>query len=121
MPSVHGTHWLQREDLGSVTVVRFKVPQVLDEDTIRAVFDPLINLVADAGRRNLILNLSTVQDLPSMAVGKLVMLNRKSQAAGGRLALCQVSRPVAQTLDSAALTELFNIYGDEQEAVRSFA
>ena len=35
MPEKHGSHWLEREDVGAVTVVRLKTPKVLDEDTIR--------------------------------------------------------------------------------------
>jgi anti-anti-sigma factor len=112
---------MEREDFGDVTVVRFKVPGVLDEDIVRAVFDPLSSLVAAIGRRHLVLNLATVPSLPSVAVGKLVLLNRQAQAAGGRLALCNLSPTVAQTLDSMALTDLFSIHADEQEAVRSFA
>jgi anti-anti-sigma factor len=91
-------------------------------DTVRAVFHPIPSLVVDVGRRNLVLNLATVEYLASLALGKLVMLNRKAQAAHGRLALCRLSPAVAQSLDSSAsLTELFRVYGDEQEAVRSFA
>jgi anti-sigma B factor antagonist len=120
MPSTHRTHWLEREDFGDVTVVRFQVPQVPDEDIVRAVFDPISSLVADVGRRHLVLNLATVEYLPSLALGKLVMLNRKAQAAEGRLALCHLSPTVAQILDSTSLTELLHVYGDEREAVRSF-
>ncbi len=121
MPAKHGTHWLEREDFGAVTVVRLKVPGVPDEDIVRAVFDPLASLVAAVGRRHLVLNLATVPALPSVAVGKLVLLNRQAQAAGGCLALCRLSPTVAQTLDGMDLTDLFSIHGDEQEAVRSFA
>jgi anti-anti-sigma regulatory factor len=88
MPSKHGTtHWLERVDFGEVTVVRLKPPKTLDENTIRAVFDPIYSLVSDMGRNNLVLNLAAVDHLPSMALGKLVMLNRKVQAGNGRLAL----------------------------------
>ena len=85
MPNKTGTtHWLEREDFGEVTVVRLKPPKALDEDTIRAIFDPIYSLASDMGRNNLVLNLAAVDHLPSMALGKLVMLNRKVQAANGR-------------------------------------
>jgi anti-anti-sigma factor len=77
--------------------------------------------VFDVGRRNLVLNLATVEYLVSLTLGKLVMLKRMAQAAEGRLALYRLSPAVARSLDSASLTELFRVYGDEQEVLRSFA
>ena len=118
MTGKHGTtHWLEREDFGDVTVVRLKTPKALDDDIIRAVFDPIYSLVTDMGRHRLVLNLAAVEYLPSMALGKLVMLNRKVQAAKGRLALCQLSPTVLEILESTHLSELFNVYATEQEAL----
>ena len=121
MFSKHGSHWLEREDFGGVTVVRLKPPKTLDEDTIRAVFDPIQSLIGEVGRNQLVLNFAAVEHLPSFAVGKLVMLNRKVQAAEGRFALCHLSPAVLHTLDSARLLELFNICATEQDALESFA
>ena len=121
MSTKHGSHWLEREDFGSVTVVRLKTPKTLDEDTIRAVFEPIYSLVGEIGRNQLILSLDAVEHLPSLALGKLVMLNRKVQAAEGRFALCHLSPAVLHTLDSARLLELFNICATEQDALESFA
>ena len=58
MFSKHGSHWLEREDFGGVTVVRLKTPKTLDEDTIRAVFEPIYSLVGEIGRNQLILSLN---------------------------------------------------------------
>jgi anti-sigma B factor antagonist len=121
MASEHRSHWLEREDFGGVTVVRLKPPRNVDDDTTRAVFDPIYSLVAAAGRNNLVLNLAAAEHLPSTALGKLVLLNRKVQAGNGRLALCQVSPAVESSLDSTDLKPLFNIYATEQEAVQSFS
>ena len=120
MTGKHGTtHWLEREDFGDITVVRLKTPKVLDDDLVRAVFEPIYSLVSNMGRNNLVLNLAAVEYLPSMALGKLVMLNRKVQAGNGRLALCQLSPTAQEILDSTHLSELFNIYATEQEALQS--
>jgi anti-anti-sigma factor len=121
MSSEHRTHWLEREDVGGVTVVRLRPPRVVDDDTTRAVFDPVYSLVDAVARNNLVLNLGATDYLPSLGLGKLVLLNRKVQAAGGRLALCQVSPAVEESLDSTHLKQLFNIYATEQEAVQSFS
>jgi hypothetical protein len=40
MASKHGSHWLEREDIGRVTVARVTMPKMLDDDSTRMVFDP---------------------------------------------------------------------------------
>ena len=119
MPNNHGNHWLEREDVGQVTVVRLKTPKILDDDVIRAVFDPIYAL-SGVGRNHLVLNLALVDYLPSIALGKLVMLNRRVEVANGRLALCQLSPTVQELLETTHLNDLFNIYATEAEAVQSF-
>jgi anti-sigma B factor antagonist len=121
MSGKHGSHWLEREDFGAVTVARLKAAKRLDDDTSRAVFDPIYSLVADVGRSRLVLNLAGVEWLSSMALGKLVMLRRKAQAGNGRLALCHLSPTVENTLETTHLKDLFTIYATEQEALRSFS
>jgi anti-anti-sigma factor len=120
MSGKHGGHWLGREDFGGVTVVRLRPPKAVDDDTARAVFDPIYTLVGEVGRTNLVLNLAGVEHLPSLGLGKLVLLNRKAQAAGGRLALCHLPPGVEGALDSTRLKGLFAVYATEEEAVRSF-
>jgi len=117
--AVHGGHFLEREDIGDVSVVRLKLPRVRDDDA-QEFFKQIYSLVDDMHRRNVVLSLGPVEYLPSMALGKLVMLNRKAQAAQGRLALCQLSPGVAEILEVTRLNELFNIYPTEAEAVKSF-
>lgn len=121
MSTKHESRWLEREDFADVTVVRLRLPEVPHEDSIRAVFDPIYSLVSDVGRNKLVLNLATVDFLPSMALAKLVMLNRKAQAAGGRLVLSHLSATVQQSLESTHLAESFAIRATEQEALQSFS
>jgi anti-sigma B factor antagonist len=120
MPATHGGHWLEREDRGDVTVVRLKLPRLGDDDA-QAIFKQVYSLVDDMGRNKLVLDLGPVEYLPSVALGKLVMLNRKAQAANGRLALCQLSPDVRDILDVTHLSQLFQLYATEGEAVQSFA
>jgi anti-sigma B factor antagonist len=114
------SHWLEREDFDTVTVVRLKTPKVVDDDTMRAVFEPIYTL-CDIGRTRLVLNLAPVEYLPSMGLGKLVMLNRKVQAGNGQLALCNLSQTLKDLLDSTHVSQLFNLYATEQEALQSFS
>jgi anti-anti-sigma factor len=121
MPSTtHGGHWLTREDFGDVTVVRLLLPRIHDDDA-QVLFKQIYSLVDDMGRRNIVLNLKPVEYVNSMTLGKLVMLNRKTQAANGRMALCQLSAGVSEIVGVTRLTQLFQVYDTEQDAMRSFA
>jgi anti-sigma B factor antagonist len=121
MPSTtHGSHWLEREDFGDVTVVRLLLPKVQDDDA-QVLFKQIYTLVDGMGRAHLVLNLRAVQFLTSMSLGKLVMLNRKTQAANGRLALCQLSPSVNDIMEVTRMTQLFDVFATEQDAVQSFA
>jgi anti-anti-sigma factor len=116
----HASHWLEREDIGEVTVVRLMTPKVLDDDIIRVVFESIYSLASDMRRTRLVLNLAAADYLPSMALGKLVMLNRMVQAGGGRLALCQLTPPAREILDTTHLSDVLSIHATEAEALQSF-
>jgi anti-sigma B factor antagonist len=115
----HGTHWLDREDFDAVTVVRLRTLKILDEATTKDVFDPIYALSV-MGRNHLVLNLGVVEYMTSMTLGKLIMLNRRVQAANGRLALCGLTPTVSEILEATRIISLFNVYASEAEALASF-
>jgi anti-anti-sigma factor len=112
---------LEREDIGNVTVLRFKVPMLRNDETTAAFFEQAYSVVDDAGRCRIVLNCDGVVYLASMALGKLVTLLRKVRSAGGGLALCKVHRTIEGLLQTARLADILLTYNDEQEAIRSFA
>ena len=112
---------LERADFGDVTVIRLKTPQMFDDDVMKNVFDLIYRLVDAMGRNKLVLNLAVVEYLPSMGLGKMVMLNRKVQTANGRLALCDVTPTLLKVLETTHLTGVFEIFATEEEAVQSFS
>jgi anti-sigma B factor antagonist len=119
MSATHGGHWLEREDIGDVTVVRLKLGRLGDDDA-QTIFKQVYGLVDGMGRSKLVVNFGPVEYLTSMALGKLVMLNRKAQAANGGLALCGLSPGAREILDVTHLSDLLRIFATEQEAVQSF-
>jgi anti-anti-sigma factor len=121
MSTKHGNPWLEREDRGDVTVIRLKLPRTLDDSIARTIFDPISALVSEARRTRLVVSLAAVDHLESLALGKLVMLNRKVQAANGRMVLCHLSPAVMQTLEQTHLIGLLTICATEEEALKSFA
>lgn len=119
MSGKHGSHWLEREDKGNVTVVSLKLPKTLDDATARLIFDPIQSLATEAGRKRIVLNLAAVERVESLFLGKLVMLNRKVQASEGKLVLCQVTPALQHALESTHLTDLLTVCATEEEAVQS--
>jgi anti-anti-sigma regulatory factor len=119
MSTHRGPHGLERVDIGGVTVVRFHSPHLRGEAPSREAFGLLHGLVDEAGRRQLVLNLGPVETLDSYAASKLVLLNRKAQAAGGRLILCRLSPGLNAAFTAMNLLEAFDVCGEEEEAVQA--
>ena len=120
MSTQRGHHWLDREDQGGLTVVRFRVSRLKGADDCREVFGMLHGLIDEAGRCRLVLDLGQVEALDSYALGKLVMLNRKARAAGGRLVLCRLGQGPQADLAAMRLSGVFEVYDGEKEAIQSF-
>lgn len=120
MVEKHANRWLEREDDGPLTIVRFRTKKLDISDTTRQIFEQIYSLVDDADRTRMIVDLSGVDFLSSLALGKLVMLNRKIQAGGGRLALCGIGEHTRDVLEVTHLSRVFNIYDTIDDARTSF-
>jgi anti-sigma B factor antagonist len=81
--------------------------------------DSIDELLAE-NRRKILLNLSEVAFLDSAGVGELVSGLKTARRFGADLKLLNVGERVYSTLDMARLLPTFEIYKDEEEAVRSF-
>ena len=77
-------------------------------------------LVAD-GRLFVVLNLGAVAYVDSIGVAELVRAHVMLARRGGRLALSHLHRTVAELLRLARLTDLFEIFPTEEEAVQRCA
>jgi anti-sigma B factor antagonist len=111
---------LEVEDKGDVTVVRFTVKKILDEQNIQVIGEQLFGLVDELGRRKLVLDFGNVTYLSSAALGKLITLSKKLHAAGGKLILCNVAPQVYEVFRLGKLTKLLNIQQDLEAALESF-
>lgn len=72
----------------------------------RGAYDPHLSNTTVS---NLEINLSKVEYLDSSALGMLLMLRERAQAANKKLTLCKPSPSVAQILDIANFSRLFEI------------
>ena len=72
------------------------------------------------GLRKLLLNFGNVEYLSSAALGKLITLNKKLQAVGGRLILCNIDPQIYEVFEITKLDKFFNIQKEEQTALQAF-
>lgn len=111
---------LEVEDIGDVTVVNFVDKKILDEQNIQIIGEQLFSLVDEMQRRKLLLNFSNVEYLSSAALGKFITLNKKVNAASGKLILCNIDQQIYEVFEITKLNRLFNIQKDEQTALQAF-
>ena len=67
-----------------------------------------------------VLNFSTVDFIGSVALGKLITLDRKVKARGGMLKLSNIRPQVYERFKICRLDRLFDIYADEADALAAF-
>jgi stage II sporulation protein AA (anti-sigma F factor antagonist) len=111
--------WLEMDQVGDVTVVRFKIPWILKEGTIEAIGEALYGLAEGSSCRKIVLNFGNVKSLASTMFGKLTALHQRIEASGGRLALCSIDPGLHEVFETVKLVGLLPIYGNEQEAIQS--
>lgn len=74
----------------------------------------------DNGRKSLLLDLSRVTLLDSTGLGVLVSCLTSAASRGARLKLLRPSPKVEDVLQITQTDQLFEIFHDEEEAIRSF-
>lgn len=103
-----------------VSVVRFVDRKILDEASIQELGHELFQLVEEEHRDKLLLNFTKVEFLSSAALGKLITLDKKIKAHGGKLKFCNIRPEIYEVFVITKLTKLFDIKADEAEALASF-
>ena len=80
----------------------------------------LFGLVDEEGWRKILLNFGNVEYLSSAALGKLITLNKKLQAVGGKLILCNIDPQIFEVFEITKLDKFFKIVKEEQAALQAF-
>jgi anti-sigma B factor antagonist len=111
---------LESETVGDITIVHFLDKKILDEQNIQIIGEELFRLADDQGTKKVLLNFNNVEYLSSAALGKLITLNKKLQAAGGRLVLCNIRSEIHEVFEITKLDKFFKIVKKEQDALQAF-
>src|SRR5262245_45702687 len=93
-----------------VTVVHFTGQRVfLDDEGIASVAEELFSLVENLRQGQLLLDFGNVDYISSPAVGMLIRLHKKAEAAGGSFTLCGVTPQVYEVFKRIHLNRLLDI------------
>ena len=115
------SRWFQVDQTDGITVVTFTQPKIVEVNAIEEVGEQLYKLIEYYTSSRIVLNLGSLQQVSSLLIGKLLGLNERVKAAGGRVVLCRVTPEVYRLFKVVNLLRIFNVYDNEDEALRSFA
>jgi anti-sigma B factor antagonist len=104
---------------GSITIVDLRGSIDLGEASL-ALRQSIRDLV-ESGRTKIILNFSEVNSIDSAGVGELVGAYIPVKSKGGELKFLNPTKKVLGMLQITRLEKVFEVYTDEQTAIRSFS
>jgi len=105
-------------EFGRVIVVDVVGKLTISES--RTQLRDLIHVLSGTGHKRFLLNLAGVDYVDSDGMGELVRCFSTVRQRGGEMKLVQVNKRVADLLQITRLNTLFEIYGEEQVALRAF-
>lgn len=109
---------ISTRELNQVTVVDAVGRLTLTDG--RTKLRDLIYVLSSSGRKKFLLNLAGVDHIDSDGMGELVRCYSVVRQRGGEMKLAQLSERVEKLLELTRLNTLFDIYGEEQAALRAF-
>ena len=115
-----GYRRLDVNEVGDVTVVRFRDHKIVEDVNIQQLGQEMFHLIEVDSRDKLLLNFSSVDFLSSAALGKLITLDKKMKAHGGVLKLSNIRPEIYEVFAITKLNRLFDIRDDEAEALAAF-
>lgn len=108
---------LDTRRVGRVTVVRCSGRMVAgaEADSVRRHITELL-----PAEKHVVLHLGEVTFMDSSGLGTMVRMLATARRAGGDIKLCQVTGEVSTVLKVTNLTQLFQMYEQEEEAITAF-
>lgn len=106
-------------EVGDVYVLHLQGPITLGDATQR--LRNLIKETLEAGKKNILLNMSEVYYIDSSGLGELVAAYTTASRQGGKLKLMKLTQKVQDVVQLTKVYRVFEVFTDEDTAVRSFA
>jgi anti-sigma B factor antagonist len=108
-------------EIDGVRVVRFHDHHLFDERTVRDVADQIAAALPNDGSPiRLVIDFAGVDLVSSSLLSKLILLQRRIDASGGKLRLCEMSPVIQSVFRTSNLDRLFVIERDQTAALAAF-
>lgn len=111
---------LNSEEKGDVLVVYFNDTKILDEAKIQQIGKELMEKVAQAASKKLLLNFQSVTFMSSAMIGKLILVNKKCKAEDIKLKMCNISENVMEVFKLMRLNKILDLQTSEEKALASY-
>ena len=111
---------LMVEDNGEITIVNFIDRRLAGDQNIDKIGEDLFSLVDELSRHQILLKFSNVELMEASMLGKLITLNKKVLAAGGKLVMCNIADDIYEVFEITRLNKLFHIVENEQDGLQAF-
>jgi anti-sigma B factor antagonist len=111
---------LEIQEIGDVTVIRFRDPRVTNPLEIEELGRQLYHVLEFKNCSKLVIDFSPVEFLSSATIGKLISLNRKVKACKAALRLCNLRPEIQDIFRFCNIERMFDIREDQAAAIASF-
>jgi anti-sigma B factor antagonist len=108
------------EEVKGVVIVRFKESDILDQINIQEIGEEMYSVVESTPNVKLVVDFRGVEYLSSTALGKLITLKKKIEAAHGKLRLASIKPEIMEVFRITRLDTIFEIKKDVAEALKGF-
>lgn len=112
---------IRRDDQGGVMVLGLLDRYLYDDAVVRATAEQILAALPTGGPMLVVLDMSGVQQVSSAMLGKLILFQRKAEASGGRLRICELSPEILEVLKTTNLDRFFAIDRDLPTALATIA
>lgn len=108
------------ENVQDVKVISFLENSILDASQISEISAELNGLIENSKCRKMVFDFEQVRFLSSQALGMLITLQKKLDAAGGILKMAAMRSELHQVFKITKLDRLFKFFPTIDEAIKDF-
>ena len=109
--------------VGDVTVIRFRNWRIIEDFEgvpLPALKDELFAIIKEAETKRFVLNFSKVQLFTSAAISILLVLKQVLDDLFGEIKFCGVNENIKTAFDLCGITQIFELFEEESDAIASF-
>lgn len=107
-------------DTGDIVVFDIK-GEIRRTNIAETTLHEVVKSQLERGRRNILLNLESVDFIDSFGVGEMLASFTSTQNLGGKIKLTRISKKLGVVFKITWLDHVFEVFDDEAAAVQSFS